>query len=71
MVKVIFSGYGIDIIENNGIFYIKYDDGGLISKDIESEIIKEEAIKAQLSSKDASEIIILTQKRDKINLPKI
>ncbi|MCU5771736.1 hypothetical protein N5923_08820 [Erwiniaceae bacterium BAC15a-03b] len=71
MIKVIFSGYGIDIVEKNGEFFIKYDDGGLVSKEIESKITKEEAFKAQNSPEDASEVIISSQMRDGVNIPRV
>jgi len=71
MVKVIFSNYGIDIVEKNGELYIQYDDGGLVSKELESKITKDEALKAQKSPEDAYDVIILSQKRDKLNIPKV
>ncbi|KJH60459.1 MULTISPECIES: hypothetical protein [Pantoea] len=70
MNKKIFSGYGIDIVKRDGFFYIQYNDGSLVGKEIESKITEDEALKAQKSPKDASEIILLTQKRDGINTPK-
>lgn len=70
MEKLIFSGYGIDIVRKGGCYYIQYNDGGLVGKEIESKITEDEAIKAQKSPKNASEIIILTQVRDEINTPK-
>ncbi|PHP92804.1 hypothetical protein CBF17_016325 [Pantoea agglomerans] len=66
----IFSGFGIDIVARKGFFYIRYDDGGLVSKEIESEISEDEALKAQRSPEDANEVILLTQVRDGINIAK-
>lgn len=71
MSNVIFSDYGIDVVEKDNEFYIQYDDGGLVSIPIESRITKEEAHKAQLSLEDALEVIIASQKRDGVNIPKI
>lgn len=70
MSETLFSNYGIDIVIRDGIFYIRYDDGGLVSKEIESEISKDEALKAQRSPGDANKIILLTQVRDGINIAK-
>ncbi|AVV37574.1 MULTISPECIES: hypothetical protein [Pantoea] len=70
MTEMLFSDYGIDIVVRDGFFYIQYDDGGLVSKEIESEISKDEALKAQRSPADANEIILLTQVRDGINIAK-
>lgn len=46
MSETLFSDYGIDIVVRDGIFYIRYDDGGLVGKEIDSEISKDEALKA-------------------------
>lgn len=70
MTEMLFSDYGIDIVVRDGVFYIQYDDGGLVSKEIESEISKDEALKAQHSPADANEVILLTQVRDGINIAK-
>ncbi|WHQ74106.1 hypothetical protein [Pantoea sp. Lij88] len=70
MSETLFSNYGIDIVIRDGVFYIRYDDGSLVSKEIESEISKDEALKAQRSPGDANEIILLTQVRDGINIAK-
>lgn len=70
MSETLFSDYGIDIVVRDEIFYIRYDDGGLVGKEIESEISKDEALKAQRSPADANEVILLTQVRDGINIAK-
>ncbi|MGP2483261.1 hypothetical protein ACTUSZ_10450 [Pantoea eucalypti] len=70
MTEMLFSDYGIDIVVRDGVFYIQYDDGCLVSKEIESEISKDEALKAQRSPADANEVILLTQVRDGINIAK-
>ncbi|MGC0860677.1 hypothetical protein WKH27_07055 [Pantoea agglomerans] len=70
MSETLFSDYGIDIVVRDGIFYIRYDDGGLVGKEIESEISRDEALKAQRSPGDANEVILLTQVRAGINIAK-
>jgi len=70
MSEMLFSDYGIDIVVRDGIFYIRYDDGGLVSKEIESEISEAEALKAQRSPGDANEVILLAQVREGINIAK-
>lgn len=42
------------------IFYVQYNDGSLVGKEIESKITEEETLKAQKNPKDASEIFLLT-----------
>lgn len=67
MGKAIFSGYGMFITQEDGKYYINYDAGGITNRDVKSEISEEEFNKAKLSEKDAYEVIISTQVRDKIN----
>ncbi|MGJ0478757.1 hypothetical protein [Pantoea agglomerans] len=67
MEKILFSGYGMFITQENGKYYINYDAGGIINKDVKSEISEVEFNKATLSEQDAYEVIIRTQGRDKIN----
>lgn len=67
MGKAIFSGYGMFITQEDGKYYINYDDGGITNRDVKSEISEEEFNKAKLSEQDAYEVIISTQVRDKIN----
>ncbi|MFJ2599597.1 hypothetical protein [Pantoea agglomerans] len=38
MEKMIFSGYGMFITEENGKYYINFDEGGISIKDIRYEI---------------------------------
>lgn len=67
MGMAIFSGYGMFITQEDGKYYINYDAGGITNRDVKSEISEEEFNKAKLSEKDAYEVIISTQVRDKIN----
>ncbi|MGX9273045.1 hypothetical protein ACWXWK_07935 [Pantoea ananatis] len=67
MGKAIFSGYGMFITQEDGKYYINYDAGGITNRDVKSEISEEEFNKAKLSEKDAYEVIISNQVRDKIN----
>lgn len=67
MEKILFRGYGMFITQENGKYYINYDAGGTINKDVKSEVSEEEFNKATLSEQDAYEVIIRTQVRDKIN----
>lgn len=69
MQKVIFSRYGIDIIERDSKLYIKYDSGHFSIKEIESEITEDESLKAQKSEKDAYKVIIATQNRERDDEP--
>ena len=64
MKEVIISKYGIDIIKDDGNFYIKYDSGELASKERESEISSQEAEKAMRGAEEAYEVIIASQNRD-------
>jgi propanediol utilization protein len=61
--KIIFSDYGIDIFERNGKKYIRYDAGELVVQMREIQITEEEAVKAQISAKDAYNVIIACENR--------
>ncbi len=65
MEKLIFSGYGMFITYENEKYYINYDAGGIINKDVKYEISEEEAHKAQKSGQDAYDVMLLTQAREK------
>lgn len=65
MDKIIFNNYGVILIERNDDYYIKYYAGELVMREVEEKISLEEAGKAQLSERDAYEILILLEKRDK------
>lgn len=67
MKNVIFKGHGMFISTDNNKYFINYDAGGIVTKDVKCEISEEEAIKAQRSGQDAYEIMLLTQHRGQIN----
>lgn len=59
--KKIFEDYGIEIIERKGKYFLRYDAGELLCKYEELNVTPEDAEKAQLSEKDAYEVIIKYQ----------
>lgn len=63
MEKIIFSGYGMFITEENGKYYINFDEGDISNKDIRYEISEQEAIKARQSGLDAYEVMLTSQSR--------
>lgn len=63
MEKMIFSGYGMFITEDNSKYYINFDEGGISNKDIRYEISEQEAIKARQSGLDAYEVMLRSQFR--------
>ena len=66
---VIFTGYGVDVIFEEGEYYIQYDAGTIAMINKKAKITSEEALKAQLSEKDAYEVIIAAQNREGSNQP--
>lgn len=62
---VIFSDYGIEISIENEKYFLSYDEGELVPKFRTIEITREEAEKAQLSPKNAYEVIINFQNRER------
>ena len=68
--SVIFSDYGIEISVENGKYFLNYDEGELVPQFRTIEITLEEAEKAKQSPKDAYEVIIKFQnkeRREKLN----
>ena len=63
MEELIFSGYGIKIFKINEKIFLRYDAGEIVIKMKEIEITEKEAIKAQISSKDAYEVILEHENR--------
>lgn len=63
--KKIFTGYGIDIDEDAGKFFLTYDEGELIIKYITIEISEEDANEARKSSHDAYKVILKYQNLEK------
>ncbi|OAE45368.1 hypothetical protein A7J58_20580 [Enterobacter cloacae] len=67
MNRVIFTGFGIDIIKREGEYFIHYDAGTIAMIEREAKITSGEALKAQKSERDAYEVIIITQAREREN----
>lgn len=67
MNEAIFTGFGIDIIRRKGEYFIRYDNGTIAMIEKESKITSEEALKAQKSERDAYDVIIATQSRERKN----
>lgn len=63
MEKMLFSGFGIDIIERGGELYMRYDDGSVVTQLREDPATHAEVAKAQGSEKDAYEVILSCQRR--------
>jgi ribosomal protein S27AE len=63
MERILFSGFGIDIIERGMDLYIRYDDGSIVTQSREDPITRVEAARAQRSEKDAYEVILSCQYR--------
>lgn len=62
MDKMIFSDFGIDIVQKDDKYFLRYDSGELVVKMEEIEITEDESIKAQKSEQDAYEVILSHQK---------
>ncbi len=62
--SIIFSDYGIEINEENGKYFLEYDEGELVPKFRKIEISSEDAEKAQKSPKDAYDVIIAFQNKE-------
>ena len=65
MSKPVFSGYGVEIFRRDGRFFIRYDAGEIAVQMREDEISSEEASKAQKSEKDAYEVLLVCERREK------
>lgn len=63
MEKLIFSDYGVEILERAGKLLLRYDAGELVGQMREDEITMQEAEKAMRSEKDAYEVILACQER--------
>jgi hypothetical protein len=63
MSEIIFSDFGIQIIQRDSKFYIRYDAGEIVIQMREDEITKEETIKAQKSEQDAYEVLLMCERR--------
>lgn len=65
MEKVGFSAYGMFITEQNGKYYINFDEGGFVNKDVSYEISEQDAMKACQSGQDAYEVILMARSRER------
>jgi hypothetical protein len=56
--KVIFTGHGIRVLKIDSRFFIDYDAGGIAVQIRQVEVSEQEAERAQLSERDAYEVLI-------------
>lgn len=54
----IFCGFGIEIFSHEGRYFLRYDDGEINSRIVDIEVSEEDALRAQISEKDAYRVII-------------
>lgn len=59
--KKIFEEYGIEILTENGKYFVKYDAGEIVEQFDTIEISESDAMRAQLSEKDAYDVILENQ----------
>jgi hypothetical protein len=59
--KVVFSEYGIEIIERDCKNFIRFDEGEIASKFVEYEITDADAMRAQINEDEAYAVIIKYQ----------
>lgn len=59
--KKIFEEYGIEILTENRKYYVKYDVGEIVEQFDTIEISESDAMRAQLSEKDAYNVILENQ----------
>lgn len=62
---VLFSDYGIEISMENGRYFLNFDEGELVPRFRTIEITFEEVEKAKLSPRDAYEVIISFQNKER------
>lgn len=60
---VVFSGFGVKIIERDGRLFARYDVGEIAVQFREDEISEHEAAKIQKSENDAYEVLLACQRR--------
>lgn len=65
MEKILFQGHGIGIILRDGKYYIRYDGGTFTIKMVENTVSFKEAEKAKKSERDAYEVILTAQGRER------
>jgi hypothetical protein len=65
MDTVVFSGFGIEIINRDEAFFVRYDAGEIAVQTREIPIEKDEVDKAKRSEKDAYEVLLRCEARAK------
>jgi hypothetical protein len=63
MDDVIFRGYGVEIFKRVSQYFIRYDAGEIVVQMEERPISEADAFKAQLSERDAYEVILASQRK--------
>lgn len=63
--EVISESFGCKIVKRKDKLFIQYDNGQSVSWIVENEITFAEAEKAKVSEKDAYEVILRAEKRNK------
>lgn len=59
--KKIFEEYGVEILTEKRKYYVKYDAGEIVEQFDTIEISESDAMRAQLSEKDAYDVILENQ----------
>lgn len=59
--KKIFEEYGVEILTEKRKYYVKYDTGEIVEQFDTIEISESDAMRAQLSEKDAYDVILENQ----------
>jgi hypothetical protein len=59
----LFEKFGIVIFKTDEQYFIRYDSGEAVAKLVEDEISEMEAKKAQLSERDAYEVLLAIERR--------
>lgn len=63
--QVVFSDFGVAIIEREGRFFARYDAGDIAVQSREDEISEYEAERIKKSEKDAYEVLLACQRRQR------
>jgi len=61
--QTVFVGFGIEVVQREGRFFIRYDAGEIVVDMRENEVSSEEAARAQRSEQDAYEVLLECQRR--------
>jgi hypothetical protein len=63
MNNMIFQGFGVEIFQRDGRYFIRYDAGEITVQFRENEITDVEAAKAQKDEESAYEVLLECQRR--------